>query len=39
LTDAGYAIAGSSPAEFESMIAREIEKWVKVLKFAGVKPD
>ena len=39
LTDLGYATTGSSPAEFASMIAREIEKWAKVLKFAGVKPD
>ncbi len=39
LADLGYATAGSSPAEFGSMIAREIEKWAKVLKFAGIKPD
>lgn len=38
LADLGYATFGSSPAEFESMIAREVEKWAKVLKFAGVKP-
>jgi tripartite-type tricarboxylate transporter receptor subunit TctC len=38
LADLGYATSGSSPAEFESMIAREVEKWAKVLKFAGVKP-
>jgi tripartite-type tricarboxylate transporter receptor subunit TctC len=39
LADLGYATTGSSPAEFGSMIAREIEKWVKVLKFAGIKPE
>ena len=39
LADLGYATSGSSPAEFGSMIAREIEKWAKVLKFAGLKPD
>jgi tripartite-type tricarboxylate transporter receptor subunit TctC len=39
LADSGYATTGSSPAEFGSMIAREIEKWSKVLKFAGVKPN
>jgi tripartite-type tricarboxylate transporter receptor subunit TctC len=39
LADIGYATTGSSPAEFASMIAREIEKWAKVLKFAGIKPD
>jgi tripartite-type tricarboxylate transporter receptor subunit TctC len=39
LADLGYATSGSSPAEFGSMIAREIEKWAKVIKFAGIKPD
>ena len=39
LADLGYATSGSSPAEFASLIARDIEKWAKVLKFAGVKPD
>ena len=39
LADVGYATSGSSPAEFGSMIAREIEKWAKVLKFAGIKPE
>ncbi len=39
LSDVGYVTAGSSPAEFGSMIAREIEKWAKVIKFAGIKPE
>ena len=39
LADLGYVTAGSSPAEFASMIAREIEKWASVIKFAGIKPD
>jgi tripartite-type tricarboxylate transporter receptor subunit TctC len=39
LADLGYATTGSSPAEFGSMIAREVEKWAKVLKFAGIKSD
>ena len=39
LADLGYATSGSSPAEFGSMIAREIEKWAKVIKFAGIKPE
>ena len=39
LSDVGYVTSGSSPAEFGSMIAREIEKWVKVIKFAGIKPE
>ena len=39
LSDVGYVTSGSSPAEFGSMIAREVEKWTKVLKFAGIKPQ
>ena len=29
----------SSPAEFGKLIADETEKWGKVVKFAGAKPD
>jgi len=39
LSDVGYVTSGSSPAEFGSMIAREIEKWAKVVKFADIKPE
>jgi tripartite-type tricarboxylate transporter receptor subunit TctC len=39
LSDVGYVTSGSSPAEFASMIAREVEKWTKVIKFAGIKPE
>jgi tripartite-type tricarboxylate transporter receptor subunit TctC len=39
LAELGYTTFGSSPAEFASMIAREIEKWARVVKFAGIKPD
>ena len=39
LADLGYATFVSSPAEFGSMIAREIEKWSQVIKFAGIKPN
>ena len=39
LADLGYATLGSSPAGFGNMIAQEIDKWAKVLKFAGIKPD
>jgi tripartite-type tricarboxylate transporter receptor subunit TctC len=39
LADLGYATFGSSPAEFRNMIAQEIDKWARVLKFAGIKPD
>jgi hypothetical protein len=28
-----------SPAEFGKLIADETEKWAKVIKFAGIKPQ
>jgi tripartite-type tricarboxylate transporter receptor subunit TctC len=34
----GMEIAGS-PADFGNLIADETEKWAKVIKFAGIKPD
>ena len=34
----GTALAGSS-AEFGRLIADETEKWAKVIKFAGIKPE
>jgi tripartite-type tricarboxylate transporter receptor subunit TctC len=34
----GIAIAGS-PVDFGKLIAEETEKWGKVVKFAGIKPD
>ena len=39
LADLGYVTIGGSSAEFGNMIAQEIDKWAKVLKFAGIKPD
>jgi tripartite-type tricarboxylate transporter receptor subunit TctC len=39
LAELGYATTGSSPGEFGNMIAREIDKWAKVLKFAGIKAN
>jgi tripartite-type tricarboxylate transporter receptor subunit TctC len=39
LADLGYVTTGGSSAEFGNMIAQEIDKWAKVLKFAGIKPD
>lgn len=38
LADMGAAPFVSSPAEFGKHIAEEIEKWAKVIKFAGMKP-
>src|SRR5262245_12529520 len=39
LDDLGYATFGGSSAEFRNMIGQEIDKWARVLKFAGIKPD
>ena len=35
--DLGLNIIGGSPAEFGKLIADDIEKWGKVVKFAGIK--
>ena len=35
----GYTTFASSPAEYGKLIAEDIEKWAKVIKFAGIKPD
>jgi tripartite-type tricarboxylate transporter receptor subunit TctC len=34
----GTALAGS-PTDFDRLVASETEKWAKVVKFSGVKPD
>jgi hypothetical protein len=34
----GIAITGS-PADFAKLIAEETEKWAKVVKFSGAKPE
>jgi len=39
LTDLGGTVISGSPADFGKLIAEEIEKWAKVIKFAGIKPD
>jgi tripartite-type tricarboxylate transporter receptor subunit TctC len=39
LTDLGGMVLASSAADFGKLIADEIHKWGKVIKFAGVKPD
>ena len=38
LADLGVALPGS-PAAFGKLIADETEKWAKVIKFAGIKPQ
>ena len=37
--DLGGSPLALSPAEFGKLIADETEKWAKVVKFSGVKPD
>ena len=35
----GGAMLAGSPADFGRLVAEETEKWGKVIKFAGIKPD
>ena len=39
LTDLGGAVFAVSPAEFARHVTDETEKWGKVVKFAGIKPQ
>jgi tripartite-type tricarboxylate transporter receptor subunit TctC len=39
LADLGGTVLAGSPADFGKLIADEIEKWAKVIKFAGIKAD
>jgi tripartite-type tricarboxylate transporter receptor subunit TctC len=39
IADMGATPFVGSPAEFAKLIAEEIEKWAKVVKFAGIKPE
>jgi tripartite-type tricarboxylate transporter receptor subunit TctC len=39
LADLGLTVLGGSPADFGKLIADETEKWAKVIKFAGIKPE
>jgi tripartite-type tricarboxylate transporter receptor subunit TctC len=39
LANLGANAFAGSPAEFHKFIANETEKWAKVIKFAGVKPE
>jgi tripartite-type tricarboxylate transporter receptor subunit TctC len=38
LADLGGSVMTGSPADFGEFLARESEKWAKVIKFAGIKP-
>ena len=37
--DIGGTVLPGSPADFGKLIADETEKWRKVIKFAGIKPE
>jgi tripartite-type tricarboxylate transporter receptor subunit TctC len=37
--DLGGAVLAGSPADFRKLIADETQKWAKVIKFAGIKPE
>jgi tripartite-type tricarboxylate transporter receptor subunit TctC len=39
LADLGSAVLPGSPADFGKLIADETDKWAKVIKFAGIKPQ
>jgi tripartite-type tricarboxylate transporter receptor subunit TctC len=39
LADLGAAALPGSPADFRKLVADETEKWAKVVKFAGLKPE
>jgi tripartite-type tricarboxylate transporter receptor subunit TctC len=39
IVELGGTVLGGSPAEFGAIISEATEKWAKVIKFAGIKPD
>jgi tripartite-type tricarboxylate transporter receptor subunit TctC len=39
IADLSYTVFASSPAEFAAYIAAYTEKWAKVIKFAGIRPN
>jgi tripartite-type tricarboxylate transporter receptor subunit TctC len=39
LADLGIEPMSMTPAGFSKLIAEDIEKWAKVIKFAGIKPE
>ncbi len=39
IVELGGTVLGGSPAEFGAIIAEAVEKWARVIKFAGIKAD
>jgi tripartite-type tricarboxylate transporter receptor subunit TctC len=39
IVELGGTVAGGSPAEFGAIISEAIEKWTRVIKFAGIKAE
>ena len=39
LADLGGTVLAGSPADFGKLIVDETEKWAKVVKLSGVKPE
>jgi tripartite-type tricarboxylate transporter receptor subunit TctC len=39
IMDLGGTPVGGTPAEFEAVLAAAVEKWARVIKFAGINPD
>jgi tripartite-type tricarboxylate transporter receptor subunit TctC len=39
IADLSYTVFASSPAEFAAYIAAFTEKWAKVIRFAGIRPE
>jgi tripartite-type tricarboxylate transporter receptor subunit TctC len=39
LADLGCNVFAGSPADFGKFIADETERWAKLIKFAGIKPE
>jgi tripartite-type tricarboxylate transporter receptor subunit TctC len=39
LADLGGMVLAGSPADLERLTAEETEKWAKVIRFAGIKPE
>ena len=39
LVDLGGTVLTGSPADFGRLVSDDTEKWAKVVKFSGAKPD